>query len=412
MSTQSASAPIDGTLGTIDLNAVRAALDARTGGGATTDPTAPAEGPGRQGPRTSPPSPSASCVTDSAGNRGEDRKVLFAYRDTSLHSGWPRQHAAPAARPPSACTTSTATTRSTSLQADSSGELSVLEGRRHAAGRASTAASPCGPSLRERAPRARPSYAQVAAPREVAAHARDRRHRRRPRAGDRGLGGRARVRLERRRQRSSPGFPVRLDPALSTPALRTRDNHIKRGFIASPDARRPRRRPGARDRGARARPARLRLERPGPAARRASPEARDPTVPGGARSSTTAAVGNIAGDARPEIVVPTAEFDPNPTAPGTPTGPLDLAGALRGGLTNVLANALGGSGRMYALGANGAVLPGLADQAERRGARRAAARRPRRGPRAGERGRRPAARGDRQRGDRATWRPTTATARS
>ena len=54
----------------------------------------------------------------------------------------------------------------------------------------------------------------------------------------------------------------------------------------------------------------------------------------------------------------TSEFDPNPAAPGTPTGPLDLAGAFRGGLTNILANALGGSGRTYALGANGAVLPG------------------------------------------------------
>ena len=43
-------APIDGALGTIDLNAVRAALDARTGGGATTDPTAPAKGVGDTDP--------------------------------------------------------------------------------------------------------------------------------------------------------------------------------------------------------------------------------------------------------------------------------------------------------------------------------------------------------------------------
>ena len=103
VSTQSASAPIDGSLGTIDLNAVRAALDARTGGGATTDPTAPAKGLGDTDPNE-PAFTVRVVVTDSSGNRGEDRKVLFAYRDTSQHSGWPRTRA-PAARRPSACST-------------------------------------------------------------------------------------------------------------------------------------------------------------------------------------------------------------------------------------------------------------------------------------------------------------------
>ena len=40
-------------------------------------------------------------VTDTAGNRGEDRKVLFAYRDTTLHQGWIAQgprHAAARSR--------------------------------------------------------------------------------------------------------------------------------------------------------------------------------------------------------------------------------------------------------------------------------------------------------------------------
>ena len=31
-----------------------------------------------------------------------------------------------------------------------------------------------------------------------------------------------------------PGFPVRLDPAFSLPQDRTRNNHVKRGFTASP----------------------------------------------------------------------------------------------------------------------------------------------------------------------------------
>ena len=38
------------------------------------------------------------------------------------------------------------------------------------------------------------------------------------------------------------GFPVRLDPAFSLPQDRTRQNHVKRGFIGLADARRPRRR--------------------------------------------------------------------------------------------------------------------------------------------------------------------------
>src|SRR6185295_19771175 len=83
----SASAPVNGTLGTIDLAQVRAALDARLGGGATVDPTAPAKGPGDKDPNE-PAFTVRVVVTDSAGNHGEDRKVLFDYRDTTLHSGW------------------------------------------------------------------------------------------------------------------------------------------------------------------------------------------------------------------------------------------------------------------------------------------------------------------------------------
>ena len=68
---------------------MRAALDARPGGGAAVDPTAPAKGPGD----TDPNEPAFTVrvrVTDAAGTRGEDRKVLFAYRDATLAPGWPR----------------------------------------------------------------------------------------------------------------------------------------------------------------------------------------------------------------------------------------------------------------------------------------------------------------------------------
>ena len=67
-------------------------------------------------------------------------------------------------------------------------------------------------------------------------------------------------------------------------------------------------------------------------------------------------MGNITGDARPEIVVPTAEFDDNPAAPAPrPAG----LGGFGGILNNVLANVLGGSGRVYALDAGGDIPPFL-----------------------------------------------------
>ncbi len=74
------------------------------------------------------------------------------------------------------------------------------------------------------------------------------------------------------------------------------------------------------------------------------------------RSSTRPPLGDITGDGRPDIVSPTAEFDDNPSAPATPGG--GAAGGFSNFLTNVLANVLGGSGRVYALDHNGSVLPG------------------------------------------------------
>ena len=70
---------------------MRSALDARvvpcpTGppvtGGSTCDPTAPAKGPGDKDPNE-PAFTTRVVVTDSAGNRAEDRKMLFAYRDAT-----------------------------------------------------------------------------------------------------------------------------------------------------------------------------------------------------------------------------------------------------------------------------------------------------------------------------------------
>ena len=242
-----------------------------------------------------------------------------------------------------------------------------------------------------------PSYAQVRAAARGPAYARDRGHRRRPRAGDRGLCGRARVCLERRRQRG-PGLPGPARPgSKSAPALRTRENHIKRGFIASPTLGDLHRRPRPRDRRARARPARLRLEWPGRPASGLPEQAR------GSRARRCgdhqhAALGNIAGDARPEIVVPTAEFDPDPTAPGRPRGRSTCRGPPRRRHEHPRERPRRQRAHLRARGERGGPAR-LADQAERRGAGRASAGRPGRGPRAGQRRRRPAARGDRQRRD-------------
>jgi hypothetical protein len=154
-----------------------------------------------------------------------------------------------------------------------------------------------------------------------------------------------------------PGFPVRLDPNLSLPANRTRNDHIKRGFTASPTL------------GDLNGDGKLDIVAPsldgnvyvwdgsGNALPGFPKRLRDPTIPG-AEIINTAAVGNITGDSKPEIVVDTNEVDNNPSAPGAPTGPGDLADLLRGGLINILANAIGGSGRVYALSASGSVLPG------------------------------------------------------
>jgi hypothetical protein len=79
---------------------------------------------------------------------------------------------------------------------------------------------------------------------------------------------------------------------------------------------------------------------------------RDPSLPG-AEIITPPAVGDITGDGKPEIVTPTQEFDDNAQPPEG-----DLPSLLRSGLTNILANAAGGSGRIYALDTQGHVLPG------------------------------------------------------
>ena len=223
----------EGELGRVDLKAVRAALDARPGGGATPDPTAPSKGPGDVDPNE-PAFTVRVVVTDSAGNRGEDRKVLFAYRDETLHRGWLRRLG----------TGGEASQRMWDVDgdgkldivlADSSGALQRARRPRRARRRLQPRPARADEPLRERPPRrgvlreapraVRAQQAQVLPPRRlrpaaaagVAAHPGDRRRRRRPRGGHRRHRRRAHLRLAhgRRAARRVPGAdgPGPLAPA-------------------------------------------------------------------------------------------------------------------------------------------------------------------------------------------------------
>ena len=202
---------------TIDLAAVRAALDAapRRRRGRRPDRAAP-RAPATP-TRTSPRSPSASRVTDAAGNRGEDRKVLFAYRDATLHAGWPRHSAGGGEASQRLCDVD-GDNRLDVVLADSSGDAARARTPTARRWRASTAGSPCRTRPLADVHAGAPAFDARRRAARAAAHARDRRHRRRPAAGDRRHRRRARVRLGARRLAPSPGFPVRLNPDFSRPA--------------------------------------------------------------------------------------------------------------------------------------------------------------------------------------------------
>jgi Subtilase family len=356
----------DGALGNIDLEAVRSALDARTTpcappsnsgtdpvveGGGTCDPTAPGKGPNDTDPNE-PAFTVRVVVTDDDGNRAEDRKTLFAYRDTTQHEGWSRKLG----------TGGEASQRMFDLngdnaldivEADSSGEMRVL----NADGTPLASFNGGQPVQTRQAANVHPEapgYDTVAPPREVL---------RTPAIGD--IDGDRlpeivntageHVYAWEANGDEVEGFPQRLNPAFSLPADRTRTNHVKRGFLAPPTL-------GDLDDDASMEIVAPALDQhvyafdgdgddlPGfPKKLRVPAENLD-----GAEIINAAAVGNVTGDEEPEIVVPTAEFDDNPSAPNPPAG----LGGFGNILTNVLANAAGGSGRVYALDASGNILPG------------------------------------------------------
>jgi hypothetical protein len=349
VSTQTKTGPFDGTLGTIDLEQVRTALDNRIGGGATNDPTAPSKGPGDKDPNE-PAFTVRVVVTDNKGNRGEDRKMLFAYRDfTETY----KKYIGSGGEASERLFDLNGDNKLDTVLADSSGNLSVL----NADGtplQSFNGGQPVQTQLYANVHPAAPSFASVDPPREVL---------RTPAIGD--IDGDKEPEIVDTAGEHVyawnadgsvvPGFPVRLDPAFSRPEDRTRNNHVKRGFTASPvlsdingDGKLDIVTAGldehvyAWDGSGNPLPGFPKL-------------LRDPSIPG-AEIITTPAVGDITGDGSPDIVTPTQEFDANPSAPQTPGE--GAVGGFANILTNVLANVLGGSGRVYALDHSGNVLPG------------------------------------------------------
>ena len=226
--------------------------------------------------RTSPPSPCASSSRTPPATAPRTARCCSptATRRCTRAS---RRTSAPAARRRRACSTSTATTRSTRCSPTRAASCSVL----HADGtplRASTTASRCARACTRTCTSARRPTARstrrarcCARPRSATSTATTS-----PRSSTRPA---STSTPGRPTARPCAGFPVRLDPALSRPQDRTRNNHIKRGFTASPalgDLNRGRR---PRDRRAGARPARLRLGRQRQPAARLPEEAARPEHP-------------------------------------------------------------------------------------------------------------------------------------
>jgi hypothetical protein len=345
--TNTRTTPTDGLIGVLDLQQIRSALDSRAGGGATVDPTAPAPGPGDKNPNE-PAFTVRIVVTDTAGNHGEDRKVLFDYRDSTLHTGWAKDLGSGGEASPRMFDLN-GDNKLDTIQAASSGELNVF----------ADDGTPL-PSFNGGQPvRTRfypnvhlgaPVYGSIDPPREVL---------RTPAIGDID-GDREPEIVDAAGEHvyawnadgtTVPGFPVRLDPSFSRPQDKSPQNHVKRGFSGSPVL-------SDLDGDGRLDIVESGLDQhvyawdgsgnplPGfPVV------TRDPSL-AGAEIINTPAVGDITGDGKPEIVTPTNEVDNAQSPPTPPIGP----GLFGNFLTNVLSNAIGGSGRIYALENHGNVL--------------------------------------------------------
>ena len=297
----------------IDLNEVRAELDSLPQGGSTVDPTAPSKGPGDKDPNE-PAFTVRVVVTDTAGNRAEDRKMLFAYRDATLHQGYAKDLGTGGEASPRLFDLNGDNALDTVL-ADSSGELRVLN---HDGQPLPTFnnGQPVRSRLYPNVHLGSESYNDVDPPREVL---------RTPAIGD--IDGDLEPEIVDSAGEhvyaweadgsTVAGFPVRIDPALSRPQDRNRNNHIKRGFSASPTL------GDLNDDGD------LEIVIPSLDQHVYAWDGSGNPLPGfpkklqssgipGAEIITTAALGDVTGDGKIDIVTPTQEFDDNPSAPADP----------------------------------------------------------------------------------------------
>jgi Subtilase family len=344
------SAPRDSKLGTIDLNEVRAALDNRPGGGAASDPTAPSKGPGDPDPNE-PAFTVRVVVTDADGNRGEDRKMLFAYRDTTLHKGFSKKLGS-GGEAAQRLYDLDGDNKLDTVQADSSGNLSVLD----SGGKPLKGFNHGKPVRTQRYFNAHTGAAVIksgiGAPREVL-HT--------PAIGDvdgdmePDIVDSAGEHVYAWHADGKPlkGFPVRLNPDFSKPEDISKDNHVKRGFFASPTL------------GDLNGDGRLDITLPGLDQHLYAWDGTGTALPGfprllkvpdekltGAESINSAAVGDLNGDGKNDIVAPTAELSStqNPSSVDE--------NEFRGLAITLLSNAIGGSGRTYAVDGTGQFLPG------------------------------------------------------
>ena len=251
--------------------------------------------------------------------------MLFAYRDTTLHPGWPR-HTGTGGEASQRLFDLNGDNQLDIVEADSSGELNVLKADGSPLASFNGGQPVRTLSLRERPP----GRALLRAGRRPRARccARRRSATSTATSSPRSWTRRASTCTPGTPTAAwSPGFPVRIDPSKSTPrAAHAREPHQARLHRLA-HARRPGRRAGPRDRRAVARPARLRLERPGQPAAGLPEQAQGSRRSTGPRSSTRPPWATSPATPARRSSCPPPSSTPIPRRPARPRGPLDLAGA-------------------------------------------------------------------------------------
>ena len=338
------------TLGAIDVADLKGLFPAGT------DFTAPPSSPNQYAVTL------RAKVTDAAGNVGEDRRVVWLHRDATLLPGWPRfVDRGGEASPRVADLDGDA--RLEVLVGDSGGRLSVLDRTGRDAAFWNGGRPTLAPVLREASPHARAGAyrAGVPLPRGVTLT---------PGVADLDGDGALEVVTTNsagivtaydRFGAVKPGFPVTVDRALSAPALRTEDYHVKTGFFGAASIGDLDGRPG------------LEIVAGGLDGRIYAWHADGSRVTGfpastnsddsgadrrGAELITVPTLAELDGTPGREIVIAGSEvFDPT-GGTDRPAAVTDLATAFRSLANRAGAAAIGGASKAFALDGTGRALPG------------------------------------------------------